>query len=537
MEYNKLNTKWLLLAVIVLTHVFTACEDDNDLGSADRLFRPVVNETSFGGNWINYKWDKYDGVNYYELQLSADSFETFIYEVEVDTNFYKFENLEYDTDYYLRIKSVGDNLESKYFVNDIITTSDFPTKLNSVTSSDVIDTQAKITWAEMNYDSLLVYRNDTLEKSIILTDANNAAKQIIVKALTTGSPYVVKAYFNGKYQGKKGFMTADPQVFEGDVLDLRDTADNVAYSMLDQVFFDQLAIDHPNGVTVVLSGGTHYELGGTILKAPLNLVTGYSLKGKAIIEVKGNFDTEADGQAGNIHLEKLAFTDHPEKPRTESNYGGTYIMNVSGAGSVIDTFSIEDCDIRYKRGVLRIKTGATVKAISINNCVIDSIAGYGVVNLDNSDIITNSISVTNSTITNVELFVRTDKMAQDLENLTISNLTTYYTPKSQFFRMGNISNVEITDCLFGAVWDPEAGAEGLRSSGIGTSKIQGNYRTSDCNWPVLTDSEGNITGEKNPIESTQLSETSPEIFEDIDSNDYTITDSRLVDRVGDPRWW
>lgn len=538
MKYNNRNIKWISLVVLLIALSLAACKENDDLGTPDRLFRPVISETTFGGTWILYKWDKYADVDHYELQLSTDSFITFVSEVQTDTTFYKFEDLEYDTNYYLRIKSVGANLESNFFVNDIIKTSDYPTKLNPISSSDVIDSQVKVTWEDVNYDSLLVYNADNiLVKSVILTEADNQAKQVIIKSLTPETSYVVKAYSDGGYQGKKTFETVAPQIFNGDVVDLRDYTDEESYSILTQELFDSLAVEYPSGFTLVLSGGTHYEMSTLKLTAPLNMVTGYSLNGKAIIEVKGNFDADADVVVGNVHLEKLTFTDHADKPRTDSNFGGTYIMNISGSGSVIDTFSIEDCDIRYKRGVLRIKTGATVTAVSINNCFIDSIGGYGIVNLDNSGVITNSISVTNSTIAHTELFLRSDKMTQNLTNMTVSYVTTYDTPTSYFFRMGNIDNVEISYCLFGAVKNPDSGAEGLRSGDISTSLIRDNYRTSDCNWPVLTDSEGNITGDKNPIESTQLSESSAEIFGDVDANNYTVTDSRLQDKIGDPRWW
>jgi hypothetical protein len=124
-------------------------------------------------------------------------------------------------------------------------------------------------------------------------------------------------------------------------------------------------------------------------------------------------------------------------------------------------------------------------------------------------------------------------MTEVLENLTVSNITTYYTPKDYFFRMGPISNVEIKSCLFGAVWSTVTGAQGLSSSSVTTSAIQDNFITSDCVWKP--DATG--TGYVNPIESTQLSGTSAEIFGDINANDYTVTDSKLKGKIGDPRWW
>lgn len=537
MKYKIRNIQGLSLAAILMVCLFAACQKNNDLGTPDRLFRPVINQTNYGGTWILYQWDKFSNVDHYELQLSTDSFVTFVAEIQTDTNFYKFDNLQYDTNYYLRIKSVGSNLESRYFVNDVIKTSDFPTKLNSVSPSDVIDTQVRITWGDATYDSLQVYTGNTLVKSVVLTAADNAARQKIIKSLSPQTIYIVKAYSDGGYQGKKSFNTAAPQIFVGDVVDLRDYSDTASYSMLNQAFFDQLAVDHPNGVTVVLSGGTHYELSGSLMvKSDFTLVTGYSLGGKAVFEVNGNFNLDAGIVIGNIRLEKLAFTDHPSSPRTGSNYGARYIFNINGAGSSIDSLSMEDCDVRYKRGIVRIQTAATLKSISINNCFMDSIAGYGIVNYDNSGVTANSVSVTNSTFAHCEVFLRNDKMTTALENLKVSNITTYHTPKDYFFRMGTINNVEITNCLFGSVWNPTTGAQGL-SATVTTSAIQNNFRTSDCVWTALLDAGGSVIGDKNPIESTQMTESSDQIFGNSSANDYTVTDPRLKGKIGDPRWW
>jgi len=542
MKYKTNKISWLSLAAIIFTLIYSGCKEDDDLGMADRLFRPIISDTSYGGTWIRLVWDKYASANSYQLQLSTDTFQTILSEVETDTTFYRFDNLEYDTDYFIRIKSIGETLESDYFENDIIRTSDYPTKLENITSSDVIDTQVKVKWTDVSYDSLVVMSADTVFKTVVLTEANNTDKQVIIKALTAESDYIVKAFLDGGYQGKKSFSTIAPQVFDGDVLDLRGYSDEESYSMLNQTFFDQLAIDYPGGVTIVLSGGTKYELSGGIgITSPFSLVTGYTVNGKAIIEVNGNFDLPASATVGNVYFESLAFTDHPNKPKTtDSNYGGTYVMNISGSGSSLDSLLFEDCDIRYKRGVLRIKTGATVKAISFNNCFIDSISGYGVVNLDNSGVITNSISLTNSTISHTYLIVRADKASNPLQSFVASNLTIYKsggTTGTYLFDLKNhplTEKGEISNCIFG----PGA-AETLNGyrSASSTIKIQNNYRTSDCIWTYNVDANGVPTGDVAPIESTQLTETAAEIFGDVNDNDYTVTDSRLKDKIGDSRWW
>lgn len=527
----------LCIAAIVL--FLSSCEENDDLGTADRLFRPVVDDYSYGGTWIKLEWDKYEGAEYFILELSTDSFATTLKQVETDTTFHTFNDLDYDTEYNIRIKSIGNNIESEYFVNKNITTSDIATKLNSIEDDNIIDESVKVTWKNVEYDSLVVYHEDTAKVTKVITDEENAEKTAVIQGLEPATYYIVKAYANGEYAGKKSFTTKESQVFDGDYIDLRNLTEDEAYDTLSQSLFDYLAATYPDGVTVVLAGETHYEMEGISLTSPIEIVTGLSFGGNAVLEVKGNFNLPADQTVGYLRLNSLTFTDHADKPRTESNYGGTYLINISGSGSSLDEFSVESCDVRYKRGICRVKTGATLKAVAINDCFIDSIAGYGIVNFDNSGIVANSISVTNSTIAHTDLFARNSKMTTALGSMTITNVTTYSTPSSgkQFFRMGTVENVTISNCLFGAVQDAEVGSEGLSYTSITNSSIKNNYRTTDCTWVQLTDDTGAVTGDKNPIETTQLSTTSDETFADPASLDFTVTNEKLVNKIGDPRWW
>lgn len=51
--------------------VFTACEDDNNLGEAPRLFSPVVNVTT-NANAIECKWNGIQGATSYILTLQRE---------------------------------------------------------------------------------------------------------------------------------------------------------------------------------------------------------------------------------------------------------------------------------------------------------------------------------------------------------------------------------------------------------------------------------------------------------------------------------
>lgn len=540
MKYNNLKMKLPLLVAMLFIVIFSACQDDDDLAVADRLFRPTISETSYGGTWIKAEWDQYENVEYYELKISDDSLKTFVQEVTTDTSFYIFENLEYDTDYYLQIKSVGETLESRPYVNKVITTSDYPTQLNSISSSDVIDNQVRVSWESVVYDSLRLFKNDTLITTVALTDSENEKKERIIKNLVEESSYVVKAYSEGNYLGKKSFTTMPAQTFEGDVIDLRSYSEEESYSLLSQEYFDQLAIDHPNGVTLVLAGGMAYELTGPTLSSNVSIVTGYSLNGKAVIAVSGNFDVDGAANIQKLYFEGISFTDHPDKPKTtDSNFGGTYIFNVSNSGAAVDSLTFEDCEIRYKRGVIRIKTAATISAITMNNCLIDSIGGYGVIKQDNSSAVIEDIRITNSTITHAQKFVEATK-APTLKSFTIKNLTACFVPGTSNYYLFDLkgqlleNGFSITKSLFGMGWNTDM-INGYRSSAASVT-IKDNYRTSDLVWTFVTDEAGAVTVVA-PMDINQLSGDIYSVFADPDNNDFSVSDDRLKDKVGDSRWW
>ena len=522
------------LSLLIYAGTFTACEDDDDLGTPDRLFRPIIQEVTYGGDWVRAEWKKYENVENFHLEISADSFESIAADALTDTTFYTFENLEYDTEYYLRIKAVGADLESDYFVNERIKTSDYPTQLEPV--ANIIDTKVRVAWTEAVYDSLVVSRNDTLVTSVELSEADNANKQVVISELTPETGYIVRAYTGGKYMGKQGFSTHAAQIFDGEVFDLRDYSSEEAYFMLTQELFDEFAVNYPDGVTVILEGGTEYELDGGRMSSSVSFVTGLSLDGNAIIRVKGNFDFPESGDAsvGKYSFTNITFTDHPDKFQ---DYGSTYVFNFGTPGHV-DSLLFDGCEIRYKRGVVRIKTAASVGVFSMNNCIVDSIGGYGVFNLDNGAAGANEIKFTNSTITHVEGYiVRASKTDIQPRSLLFENVTTCFAPEGgrYFFDMDKKTfdeGIEINNCFFGKGWGDDVTVRGLRSASSAVSYSK-SYKTSDLVWDVNAET----MEVQYPMELSDLGEDIYAVFEDPDNNNYRVINNTVKNSAGDPRWW
>lgn len=525
--------KITLLAVSLMSILFVGCDEKDDLGDPDRLFRPIFQETSVGGQWIKIQWDIYEGVDKTILEISTvvDSFSTVIQNVETTDYNYTFEGLDYDTQYYVRIKSVGPTLESSFSVSDIIKTDDYPTKLLDPESNDMIDVAIKVSWLVDTpvYDQLVVVRvsNDSIVKTIDITAAQYDIGQIIVSGLETGTSYYVKAYSAEEYQGKKKFTTLEPQVFEGATVDLRGLSEEEALSALNPTLVDSAE----SGTTFILDGGVTYNITSTIeLTKGVHFVTGLSFYGKAIIAIDSNFDLIGT-ETTDVSFKDIFFTEGSTKKRdADSNYGGTYIMNVSNSDALATSVTLEGCTVKYKRGLFRIKAAnVQINSITINDCQIDSVAGYGLVNVDASNVMVNNISVTNSTISHAQKLIVNSK-GLDNESVIFSNNTVFSSPNGGIYMLDlngkAVGSIEFKNNLLGPAYDA---CNGIRSSSANIS-VDGNYMTNDFLW-ALNAGTGLPNAAIDPIETTI---SSTELFVDPMNFDFTLT---MNLKVGDPRWW
>ena len=66
----KLNTIIMTLAAALLgAGALVSCQQEKVLPEPDALFRPIPNNPEYGGDWIELSWDKYEGADYFELQI------------------------------------------------------------------------------------------------------------------------------------------------------------------------------------------------------------------------------------------------------------------------------------------------------------------------------------------------------------------------------------------------------------------------------------------------------------------------------------
>ena len=549
----------LIAAVIMGMGTFVSCSDD-DLPKADALFRPVINEDdniehgldANDSPYMIINWDRYASANQYIVKIEAnDGSDT--REIKTDTTVYRFDNLQYDKEYNISISAANTQtgLSSKAYTLTT-TTLDFPTSLISPSNLDLIDIQARIKWAKgIQYDKLVIVK-DT-ENEIVgefdVTESDNLAAEKIVSGLEPKTSYRVEAYKNGNYQGKKRFSTVASESYTGEVVDLRSLDEKESLKWISTHNIDSIVNLYPNkDINIILKGGMHYRL--ETVKLPttagtLKFVTGLTLEGNAIWNVTGNFDLANGINLGGISFEKITFTDDESKPKTSSNYGGTYLFN-QNSDAVIGTVSLKSCEVRYKRGVMRIRGKNVVENFIAEDCIFEYIGGYGITNVDNNGACVKNIKVRNSTFANcVRLFVNTKSKDIPCGTALIENCTfAYFAGASRALIelqekewKGGIS---IKNCIYGSCGEvhtaPQEGIKGWSGTIVpSTEKV---FFTNDLIWAMKDDGTPN-----NAFEGTTLSTDTKGTFKkpnpegELMPGDYTLINADAIKaKVGDPRW-
>ena len=557
---KKIIKSLLLLAAVTMgMGTFVSCSDD-DLPEADALFRPIINEDDNIEHGLDAKdspymvitWDNYTSANQYIVKIEASNGSD-TREITTDTTTCRFDNLQYDQEYNISISAANSNtgLSSKAYTITT-TTLDFPTSLITPTTNDIIDIQARIKWANgVVYDKLVIINDEdnTVVAEVDVTDADNAACEKIISGLDPKTRYRVEAYSNGTYQGKKRLTTVASESYSGEVVDLRSLDEKESLKWISTNNIDSIVNLYPDkDINIILKGGMHYRL--ETVKLPttagtLKFVTGLTLEGNAIWNVTGNFDLANGINLGGISFEKITFTDDESKPKTSSNYGGTYLFN-QNSDAVIGTVSLKTCEVRYKRGVMRIRGTNVVENFIADDCIFEYIGGYGITNVDNNGACVKNIKVTNSTFANcVRLFVNTKSKDIPCGTALIENCTfAYFSGSSRALIelqekewKGGIS---IKNCIYGSCGEvhtmPQEGIKGWSGTVVpSTEKV---FFTSDLIWAVKDDGTPN-----NALDGTALSTDTKGTFKnpnpegELMPGDYTLINADAVKaKVGDPRW-
>ncbi|MGN0282848.1 MAG: DUF4957 domain-containing protein [Prevotella sp.] len=550
----KKKSIYLLSALAAICFTLASCSDDDD-ATMSRLFRPVFSDIVAGLDENNVPnltmtWDNYTSANQYVVKVvNTNGTDSTI--VETDTTFVTIGNLAYDQDYNVHItaRNTITGAESKVYT-EVATTLDYPTQLKTVATTNIIDTQVRIAWNTTNGDDAVRYDQLVLklaeDESVVaeydLTEEDLAAGEHIFKNLNPTTEYRIEAYEDGQYRGKRLFKTTAPENYEGNVVDLRGMDDETAYKYLSTEVLDSIIALYPDqDITFVFEGGQTYRMPTLTLPATagrLLFTTGLTLAGNTKFAVTGNFTAAAGATVGGLELQKIEFTDDSTKPKDSSNFGGTYLFNIGNAGCQFNDIFIHDCSIKYKRGICRIQTSAIIENLTIDNCIVDSIGGYGISNADNAAAEIRNVTLTNSTFSNVAVGLAATK-GPNPETVTIENCTFAYCIQSgKYFIDFNgktAKSIKLNNCLFGVSGATTKALAPLRAwRGNTAPQAVDLFFTKDLEWYANEDGSP-VSVFDGTVISTDMAGT----FKSPLTSDFTIINSVdfKISKPGDQRWY
>ena len=466
----------LFLMAVTTGMTLSSCSSDNNLPAADALFRPVLTENNniehgLDENLSPYMivtWDNFtDATQYVISAVANDGSDSQI--ITTDTTVCQFNNLQYDKEYNISIhcENTTTGLASKDFTLTT-TTLDYPTKLASISTSDVIDTQVRIKWSDVAYDRLDIFKDssDELVTSIELTDEDNKAGNIIIRNLDPSTSYRVLAYANDEYLGKKRFTTTSEENYGDDVvIDLRSLTEeeSAKYITTDLITADIEANPDKN-ITYVLQGGVKYTISSLTIPAyakRLKFVTGLTLAGNAEF-INSSAITVAKGvEIEAIEFEKIHFYagngEEDVKTNTKKAFSSKQVFNINGTGTTVKSLSFKSCRVDNYRAVVRGQTvNDHIQNTVFDDCIINGIGDQGVITNADKGGDFQSMKATNCTFTNIVMFADLRKtkgaVTMDFENCTFcyAPMETTANANTPLFRFGsNNVTLNIKKTFFG----------------------------------------------------------------------------------------
>lgn len=521
-----------ILAVLML---FSACQKEDFIaGGPDRLFRPTLkSDLVSNGNWIDVNWQKVKGATSYNLQISRDTFKTIDRTINLDTNYVRLSNLKWDQLYQLQMKAISEDTtkNSKISSLGVIKTPKFPSIMISPTINDVTDVELKVKWVNSGATttSIKILKTDsTLVREVPISAGDVSNQYKVVGGLASSTQYIVMLYSGTTLRGYENYTTKTP--ISGILIDLR----SVDIALKPNILSDTLP-KVPNGCTVILKKGVIYNVGAAInISKSMKLIGGpdITVTSNPIINITGT--NSFLGIVAGSTIDYIDFEGLTIRGTSYASGSGGYVFNINTACN-IGRISFESCETRIWRGFMRFQTATiNIANILINNTKIDNVGGYGIVTVDAASCKAENISLTNSTVFNVEKGITSKSNST---SLTISDNTFYQAPLAGGYLI-DYNNVSITGLtkvsnnIFGigkanTATPPSTAVNGKR----GTMTFDGsnNFSTSDYILASPSTAIPNVTA---------LTKTSADLFTDPANGDFKIKDTFFTGKSssGDPRW-
>lgn len=515
-----MNKVLSILALTVL--LYTSCKKEDDL-TMPRLFRPVaVGTLTADSNTIEAAWQPIAGAAGYTIEVSRDTFRTIDMSVSVDTSTAFVKKLLFNQLYQVQVKAVARDttMNSKWsFLGSIKTLSSI---LRSPDVNDITLNSVRARWitkgAPVTSIKVVKRSDKSVAANVTLTATDLTNMYKVIDGLEASTQYTMYLYSDNDERGFVDFSTKAP--FTDTLIDLSGITGRpgVLQDTLPKV---------PSGSTILLNRSETYTISAaTTIDKTLTIMSAPDLTNpiKARIYITSNFVFGAGATIDYIEFNDVYLQ--------SDNYGSRYVFNNSNSAQ-IGKLVFSNSRIEIFRGLCRLQAGTVnIGDFIINNCIVDSIGNYFVLNINAASKVDN-ISFTNSTFYKVEGVIAS---ASASNSLTVSDCTFNEAPlgnnRNVYFDFGtlNIPNgVNITNCLFG-IGKVSGGATTVRDIKVGTGTSVGvinSYKTTD-----------HITGGNEFQTLTSANRKSTELWQNPYNGIFIIADQLFTGRnsAGDPRW-
>lgn len=294
--------------------IATACTDGNDWevdSSHDRLF--ATSESSFSitpaenAAQAEASWKATPNTTGYVIEVSTNPLSdevpmgsegSIVYGDGVEKitrTTYLLENLEPETEYYARIKSVGDGKESHWVYYEDGET--FKTSKDQIlkTPTEITDSSIKVSWEEnCTVTSLRIYNDNGYDQTILLEATELESCSITIQGLEPMTAYTIEIYNGDRLRGTVTVNTEAGELAEVTIDEV--TKNSVTLTCAET--FD--------GYTLVTDGSIPTEAEQTISETSTTEVTGLTdntkyeiyLFNDGVIIGKASFTTLRDYPAG-----------------------------------------------------------------------------------------------------------------------------------------------------------------------------------------------------------------------------------------------
>lgn len=235
------RTKYIFglgLSIILSGIFFNSCTDANDWvvdSSFDRLFG--TKQSSFnvteGAVTAEVEWDATVNTKYYIIEASTDSLyddipmgaeNSIVYgeDGSITQSPYTITGLMGETTYYLRIKSISEDKQSKWvYLPDYKFTTDKEQIFSEVAETEITDESVVLSWEAGLEVTHITYTQDGELLTYNITDDEKAAGKVTISGLSAMTEYVFYIYNGDILRGEQTVTTKEAVMVESSITDLK----------------------------------------------------------------------------------------------------------------------------------------------------------------------------------------------------------------------------------------------------------------------------------------------------------------------------